>query len=173
MLDGIPWRISCEFYLKGTKLHWIESWIKIGWWDDNHEISSHLQKGTWYEEEDPEMGITSSQFKSVVWSGCDHTMIHKLLKHDGDINIEYRNDDGYFVPINAAFKKCLDHTHIFDMTKLEIGNLSNQYDNDLDAFRILQRKEHNTDESTYSYFKGNHLAQSCPISQRERQGGKS
>src|SRR5690606_29794164 len=102
-LDNIPWRISCEYYAEEENIHWMNCWIKIGWWDDDeYELSPELSLDKWKVCDLP-IGIHNSAFRAVVWEGRNAKMLLDLMKAQRTfrnftipVELEYKED--FWVP---------------------------------------------------------------------------
>ena len=169
-LDKIPWRVSCEYYYDNGKIHWVNSWIKVGWWKPEvHEISPQLKNGSWVKHGDPipAHSIDTEKFYSVVWKGMSkemnlHIIEAKALAEESKLpiqqtNVELELRDGFWVPIDIAFKDVKNKSNVLDLTRIEIGSLKEPLMNDLDTLRIPVKMVVLKDGTEVSYFQGSTL----------------
>lgn len=152
-LDTIPWRIACEYYytpaMSGVsgKMHWLNSWIKIGWWHpDDYEISPQLEQGRWITNGScSPRAIETKSFHCVVWEGMGRDMILHLMSCDAvmassglpvlQTNIELELQHDFWVPINVAFKEPKSSSNCLDLVKIEVGSLEKLSPYNLDSLR--------------------------------------
>ena len=67
--NSLPWRIACEYHLVENELQWMQSWIKLGWWDQEVETADELSRGLWVSQQSPYASLGSDQYYAVVWEG--------------------------------------------------------------------------------------------------------
>lgn len=155
-LDEIPWRIASEYLLKDKRLHWIYSWAKIGWWNQEIcEIPPQYSKGKWLTEETKHpFAINTNHFDCVVLEGRGKEMLHKLLAHGNSVNIELEEADGVLIPVNVAFKGPKSTSNVFDLAVVEVGSLDPLENHNLDILRSHYKTVSCQDGSKMKFFRG-------------------
>lgn len=162
-LEKIPWRISCEYCQIKDKIKWINSWIKIGWWDPNiYESSPQLYEGIWFSENTNKIRkvIPTTCFKSVVWSGYGGKMIYDSICNGNRILVEFEHFDDFLRPVNIGSNpnKHLNPSHIYDLSFVTVGSIKPSTGNSLDIFR----RHHSTTENSSTklqFYQGSSLGQ--------------
>ncbi len=151
-LTKVPWRITCEYCRVNDNIKWINTWVKIGWWnEDASENSPQLQKGTWISENitgSTEI-IPTSCFESVVWSGYGPDMIIPCISGGNRITIELERNEDFLKPINVGLIGKHNHKNIYDLAFVDIGSLDPLQDHKLDMFR-----KHHSTYGDLHFFKG-------------------
>jgi hypothetical protein len=155
-LDEIPWRVSCEYYILNGKLQWLNSWIKIGWWNSEEcELSPQFNKGTWLSDaRDDPTAINTNCFESVVWSGKSKDVIHRLIRAGSKVNIEFEFLDGFLTPIDVAFTGVKSSKNILDLAEVEVGQLDAHHHHELDILRTLKQSVTLPNNTTIKKFRG-------------------
>lgn len=144
-LDNIPWRISCEYYAEEENIHWMNCWIKIGWWDpDEYELSPELALDKWKICYLP-VGIPNEAFRTVVWQGFGHQTLIKLMEakkkfQHFTIPIELEFKDGFWIPIDFGMAGEKRDDTVIRFAKIEIGSLDKTHEFDLDKMRTLKKE---------------------------------
>jgi hypothetical protein len=158
-LDDIPWRVSSEYLIKDDKICWVNTWIKIGWWDrEEVEISPQINDGYWdFDDNNVREGIHTHYFRCTVWKGKDKNLIHRLLSGETRANVELQLIDGFLNPINVAFKCPTDHNNILDLGFIEIGTFDPIVEEDIDALRIFHHTNEGPNNTQIVYYKGSSL----------------
>jgi hypothetical protein len=151
-LVKVPWRISCEYCRVNDGIKWLNTWIKIGWWDEEEcESSPQLQKGMWISENTT--GITeiipTSCFESVVWSGYGGEMIMLCISNGNRITVEFERHSDFIRPINVGLIGKHNPKNIYDLAFVAMGSLEPLSDHKLDMFR----RHHSTD-AQLQFFRG-------------------
>ena len=155
-LEEIPWRVSCEYYYNNGKVQWLNSWIKIGWWNSEEcELSPQFSKGEWsYDNTNNPAAINTKCFEAVVWSGKGKDMIHKLMRADARANVEFEFTNGFLIPIDVAFTQAKSPKNILDLTQVEVGHFDPREDHNLDILRTALKSITRIDGTKLDMFRG-------------------
>lgn len=155
-LDEIPWRVASEYLIKDKRLHWINSWVKIGWWHQEiFEIPPQYSKGQWLTEDIKHSNaINTNYFECTVLEGKGKEMLHKLLAYGNIVNIELEQSEGYLIPVNVAFKYPKSMSNVFDLADVEVGSLDPLEDHSLDILRVHNKTVSCQDGSKIKFFRG-------------------
>lgn len=150
-LDKIPWRISAEYYTDSNRMCWLNSWIKIGWWNEyDTELSPQLEDAQWINDGSCRSNsIDTKSFRCVVWEGIGREMILRLVEcHNIGLmtssgkyqtNIELEKQGDYWVPISVAFTESKNTKNVLDLPEIDIGSMTELPHDSLDADRLFDK----------------------------------
>lgn len=142
-LDEIPWRLSCEYFRDKERIHWINTWIQVGWFcPSDCEISPQLLKAQWIFSPGNEMpiGFNANNIRCITVEGRSNKFLHKFMRGNfvnGRINVEFLElgHNKYLIPIDVAFKDPKDPKHVFDLATVEFGSITPGSEHGFNVFR--------------------------------------